>query len=341
MKSTFRPRLLNGQTGDPALLLNLRWQGRALLVDLGRIDRTPAPVLLSIEAVFVSHTHMDHFMGFDQLLRVFLARDATLRLYGPAGLADCVEGKLAGYTWNLTEEYPFAIEVTDIGERETTDWRFAAQRRFERELLGPPRPFTGVVLADPVFTVEAVPLDHRIVSMAYAVTERTHLNVRADALAASGLRPGRWLNVLKDAVRAGAPADTPIEVVPGGRRSLAALREELLVTTPGQKIAYVVDALFSPANVAKVTRLAAGADILFCEAPFLEEDIEQATRRYHLTAAQAGALGRAAGVRRLQVFHFSPRYEGRYGDIIAEAQAEFAGRELRYGGLERGSASLP
>src|SRR5206468_1912656 len=136
------------------------------------------------------------------------------------------------------------------------DWRFAARRRFEREMLGPPRPFTGVVLADPVFTVEAVPLDHRIVSMAYAVTERTHLNVRADALAASGLRPGPWLNTLKDAVR-------------------------------------------------------------------------------------AGALGRAAGVHRLQVFHFSPRYEGRYGDIVAEAQAEFAGREPRYGGLERGSASLP
>jgi len=92
MKSTFRPRLLNGQTGDPALLLNLRWQGRALLVDLGRIDRTPAPVLLPIEAVFVSHTHMDHFMGFDQLLRIFLARDTTLRLYGPTGLADCVQG---------------------------------------------------------------------------------------------------------------------------------------------------------------------------------------------------------------------------------------------------------
>src|SRR5881275_3245161 len=206
MKTTFRPRLLNGQTGDPALLLSLRWQGRALLVDLGRIDRTPAPLLLPIEAVFVSHTHMDHFMGFDQLLRLLLARDATLRLYGPTGLADCVEGKLKGYTWNLTDEYAFTIDVTDIDEREMTEWRFAACRRFERELLRPPRPFTGVVLADGVFTVEAAPLDHRIVSMAYAVTERTHLNVRADALAASGLRPGRWLNTLKDAVRAGAPA---------------------------------------------------------------------------------------------------------------------------------------
>src|SRR5438093_1465433 len=231
MKTTFRPRLLNGQTGDPALLVTLRWQGRALLVDLGRIDRTPAATLLPIEAVFVSHTHMDHFMGFDQLLRLFLARDTTLRLYGPAGLADCVAGKLAGYTWNLTDEYAFALEVTEIGARQTTSWRFAARQRFAREPLGPPHPFTGVVVADPVFTVEAAPLDHKIVSMAYAMTERTHLNVRPEAL--------------------------------------------------------------------------------------------------------------AAGVRRLQVFHFSPRYEGRYGEIVSEAQAEFAGQEVRYGELDRRGAAVP
>ena len=111
--------------------------------------------------------------------------------------------------------------------------------------------------------------------------------------------------------------------------------------TPGQKVAYVVDALFSPANAAAVVRLAAGADVFFCEAPFLEEDLEQAARRYHLTARQAGALARAARVRRLQVFHFSPRYEGRYGEIVAEAQAEFAGQEVRYGELDRRGAAVP
>ena len=340
MKTTFRARLLNGQTGDPALLVALRWQGRAVLVDLGRIDRTPAGVLLPIEAVFVSHTHMDHFMGFDQLLRLFLARDATLRLFGPEGIADCVAGKLAGYTWNLTDEYAFTVEVTEIGA-ELTTWRFPARRRFAREPVGTPRPFDGVVLADRVFTVEAAPLDHRIVSMAYAITERMHLNVRPDALAAAGLRPGPWLNRLKEAVRAGADPDTPIEIASGDRRPLGELRAAFVTVTPGQKVAYVVDTLFSPANVAAVVRLAAGADIFFCEAPFLEEDLDQAARRYHLTARQAGALARAAGVRRLHVFHFSPRYEGRYGDILAEAQAEFAGREVIYGELERRGAALP
>jgi ribonuclease Z len=340
MKTTLRPRLLNGQTGDPALLLTLRWQGRALLVDLGRIDRTPGSVLFPLEAVFVSHAHMDHFMGFDQLLRLFLARDTTLRLYGPEGIADCVAGKLAGYVWNLTDDYEFTIDVTEIGATEMRGVRFAARRRFAREPLGPPRPFDGVDAVDPVFTVEAAPLDHRIVSMAYAVTERMHVNVRADALAATGLRPGPWLNALKGAVRAGAPPDTPIEVRPGDRRPLGSLSETLLTISAGQKVTYVVDTLFSPANVAAIVKLAAGADLFFCEAPFLDEDREQATRRYHLTARQAGALARAAGVRRLHVFHFSPRYEGRYGEIVAEAEAEFSGREVLYGGLERGGAAV-
>src|SRR5213080_1432688 len=211
----------------------------------------------------------------------------------------------------------------------------------ELALRGPPRPFTGVVVADPVFTVEAAPLDHKIVSMAYAMTERTHLNVRPEALAAAGLEPGPWLNALKQAIRTGAPDDTPIQVTPGDRRPLGALSAELITVTPGQKVAYVVDTLFSPANAAAIVRLAAGADLFFCEAPFLEEDLEQAAHRYHLTARQAGALARAAGVRRLQVFHFSPRYEGRYGEIVSEAQAEFAGQEVRYGELDPRGAAVP
>src|SRR5258705_144673 len=137
-KTSLRTRLLNGQTGDPALLVQLRWQGRAVLIDLGRIDRTPAPVLFPIEAVFVSHAHMDHFMGFDQLLRLFLARETTLRLFGPEGIADCVQGKLAGYTWNLTDEYVFGIDVTEIGDDVLTHTRFAPRNPSRRRPRGPP-----------------------------------------------------------------------------------------------------------------------------------------------------------------------------------------------------------
>ncbi len=176
--------------------------------------------------------------------------------------------------------------------------------------------------------------------MAYAVVERTHLNVRPGTLESAGLRPGPWLNVLKNAVRRGAPDDTPIDVAPGSRQSLATLRDALLDITPGQKIAYVVDTLFSPANAERIIRLARDADVFYCESPFMDEDIDQATRRYHLTARQAGARARAARARRLNVFHFSPRYEGRYGELVAEANAEYLGQQARYADLDRGHAPL-
>jgi len=102
----------------------------------------------------------------------------------------------------------------------------------------------------------------------------------------------------------------------------------------------VVDTLFSPANAERIIRLARDADVFYCESPFMDEDIDQATRRYHLTARQAGALARAARARRLNVFHFSPRYEGRYGELVAEANAEYLGQQARYGDLDRGHAPL-
>src|SRR5262249_57599018 len=119
--------------------------------------------------------------------------------------------------------------------------------------------------------------------------------------------------------RAGARDDTGMEVGGGDSRPLGVLREGLLTVTRGQKVAYVVDTLFCPANVTAIVRLAAGADLFFCEAPFLEEDVEQATRRYHLTARQAGAPAPAARGRRPEGFHFSPRSEGRPGHIPAAA----------------------
>jgi ribonuclease Z len=114
MASSFAPRLVNGPFGDPGLLVELRWQGSAVLFDLGRNDGLPAAELLKVSHVFVSHTHMDHFIGFDRLLRLFLNRDRRIFLHGPEGIGDCVAGKLRGYVWNLTDGYPFVFDVTEI-----------------------------------------------------------------------------------------------------------------------------------------------------------------------------------------------------------------------------------
>ena len=54
--------------------------------------------------------------------------------------------------------------------------------------------------------------------------------------------------------------------------------------------------------------LAAGADLVVCEATFTSTDRELARRYRHLTAADAGRVARDAGARRLVITHFSQRY---------------------------------
>ncbi|MGH7787729.1 MAG: ribonuclease Z [Candidatus Binatia bacterium] len=331
MPTAFLPRLLNPPFGDPGLYVGLRHQGRAMLFDLGRLDRQPAAALLKVSHVFVSHTHMDHFIGFDHLLRIVLARDLHLEIFGPPGIIANVCGKLAGYTWNLTDSYPLTLSVHEVGVEQIDAVRLPARTAFAPEPL-PSRPFNGVLVDSDTLTVSAAHLDHRIACLGFALAEKTRLNVRADQLAALGVPPGRWLNQLKDALRAGAADDTPIvaEWIDGGaprrmRFSLGELRERLVVATPGQKLAYVVDTLFSRANMERISALARGADVFFCESLFLDADRDQASKRYHLTARQAGSLARAAGVQRLETFHFSSRYDRDPLPLRSEAQAVFRG----------------
>jgi ribonuclease Z len=86
-----------------------------------------------------------------------------------------------------------------------------------------------------------------------------------------------------------------------------------------------VDTLFNRYNLERVVALVSGADTFFCESLFLDADRHEASKRYHLTARQAGTLARAAGVARLETFHFSPRYERNPEPLRAEAQAVFRG----------------
>ncbi|MDH4081456.1 MAG: hypothetical protein OEU68_16750, partial [Nitrospira sp.] len=109
MNPSFSSYLVNDVFGDPGLYVEVRWSRRALLFDLGHNDGLGPTRLLKAGEIFISHTHMDHFIGFDTLLRVALGRGKTLTLFGPPGLIDNVQGKLRGYTWNLVDGYPLTI----------------------------------------------------------------------------------------------------------------------------------------------------------------------------------------------------------------------------------------
>lgn len=332
MKPLFHCRLLNAPFGDPALYVEILHEGRALLFDLGDVGSLTEAKLLKLSHVFVSHAHIDHFYGFDRLLRVVLGRDKRITIYGPEGIASHVAGKLSGYTWNLVQDYPLELCVGEISQSSIHYSCFICSEQFMCEDKGAVS-FEGIIEENPHFKVASVQLDHRIPSLAFSLKERFHINVNKDSLVKEGYAIGPWLRELKGYIWEGQPEDFMVRVPHCGddqtsfhKVALGDLKRKIISITPGQKIAYVADCCYTRNNVDRIVELAQDADVLFCEAAFLEKDSEKAVTKGHLTARQTGLIARKAKVKLLRVFHFSPRYDECPDSLIKEAQEAFQGK---------------
>jgi ribonuclease Z len=338
MRPLFHPTLVNGRTGDPALYIETQFSNRAILFDIGDIAALSPRKVLHIEQVFVSHTHIDHFFGFDRLLRLLVGREKEVGLYGPAGFIDHVHHRLQAYWWNLADSYAsdLVFTVTEIvSPAESRMARFRLQNAFAPEPAGSGVIIDNILCSQPTFRVATAILEHHHAPcLGFAVEEVAHLNVWKSRLADLDLPVGSWLRDLKQAVMEGRPADHLLRVPTG--HGADAVREMplsalsgLLTVTPGQKIAYVTDIADTAANRAAAVSLVRNADMLFIESPFARADAALAAQRSHLTTAAAGAIAREARVRRVEPFHFSPRYAGQEVRIMNEVNAAFEGRSAK------------
>ena len=334
----FNAALINNPFGDPGVYVELKYRHAAVLFDLGDLHLLAPRKILKITHIFVSHTHMDHFIGFDHLLRLCLGRDRHIHLFGPPGIHEQVEHKLMAYTWNLVENYAnnFTLLVTEAGPERITSRRYCCRTAFVPERIEDRANSKGLLVDDRLFSVKSCFLDHRIPCLAFRLEGKTRVNIMKNALQEMGLPVGAWLIDLKDHISRGDSAETPVRVwwrdpdrkmheklVPLGE-----LQAKCVKITEGQKITYVTDAVWSQENASKVIELADGSDMLFIEAPFLNDEAENAAKKYHLTASQAGALARSARVKRMILFHFSPKYKEGGGELIMKEAAEaFRGQE--------------
>jgi ribonuclease Z len=150
--------------------------------------------------------------------------------------------------------------------------------------------------------LSALPLRHSVEAYGYRLVEPDTRRMLPDRLAAHGIS---------------GPAVGELQRT--GRHNGVTL-DEVSVIRPGQRFAFIMDTGLCD----NVYALADGVDLLVIEATFLAEDRELAGLVGHLTAGQAGAVARAAGVRTLVLTHFSQRYQDP-ARFLDEARAEFDG----------------
>jgi len=326
MRPSFLPRLVNGPFDDPSLFIPFLYEKRAIIFDLGDIYSLSARDILKISHIFITHTHMDHFIGFDRLLRLALGRDQDLYLFGPENFIENVEGKLAGYSWNLVKNYTnqLILHVTEVHEDYFLTKDYICQNGFLPASKAVKHSFNGTLLKESSFSVLTRILDHSLPCLGFTLKERFHVNIIKDAVAGLGLEIGPWLTEFKQALFNHQNPDSEFEVKYGEEQHkkvfvLGDLAKQIALITPGQKISYIADVVYNESNIEKIVELVKDSDHLFIEASFLEKDKDIAEKKCHLTARQAGHIAGKAGVKQLTPFHFSPRYQGQAHMLEKEA----------------------
>ncbi|MEL3906805.1 MAG: ribonuclease Z [Treponema sp.] len=88
----------------------------------------------------------------------------------------------------------------------------------------------------------------------------------------------------------------------------------------GRKFSFVTDTKYLPG----IAREVAGSDFFVCESMF-EKGMEQdAAEKKHMTCTQAASIAKEAGVKKMALIHYSPRYtDHELKQLLKDAQAVF------------------
>ena len=240
-----------------------------------------------ISAIFISHLHGDHYLGLNGLIATinFQGRNHPLDLYAPKPLEKMIMDHFEYSGTHL--KFPLRFHPTQDNDRE-------------------------LILDAPQFTVESIPLKHRIPTTGFLFREKVGLrHIHAEACEALNI-PYAHYQELKEG------KDYVDET--GNRHPNTELTHD---PDPPRSYAYISDTRFQPSLAAELK----GVDMLYHESTFLHELYERAEETLHTTALEAGQLARMAGVKKLLLGHFSARYRD-LTPLRMEAQTLFENSHL-------------
>ncbi len=235
-----------------------------------------------LKRILLTHGHLDHILGLGGLVSTFSRWEAVESL------------EIYGGRWALDRVEDLLLGVVLRGARPPIDLEFIE--------LSP-----GVVLEDEEFVLSAFPVSHRGPGcFGFSFEERSRRPFLADEAEKLGVPAGKERRRLVEGESVTLADGTTVHP----DQVLGEPRE-------GARLVYVGDA----AEVSDLIPYAQGVDALVIEATYLSAEADLAQQYGHLTAVQAAALAREAGVRSLYLNHISRRYSPQ--DVLNEALAVF------------------
>lgn len=324
----FEPSLFSGLLDDPVLLLQIRGLGRSFMVDCGPIHHLAKRVINSVDRLFITHAHMDHFMGVDHFARNVLVSGRTIDLYGPAGFATRLNNKLSSYEWNLTEPYYCVFRVHEITENRARVFRMAGAEQFVCEFEEEIPLFDREIYRNRFVTVESAVCDHKIPCLIFKFTERLPFLIDGDKVNELNLIKGPWLRELKKSFFLQELERKPLrvlqrdgeneekEVVFDSMELYQAIRKE----QESLSIGYVTDVGLTHENMEKIHSLMEGVTLLVCECQYMRDNQKKARESFHLCTDDLNTLVEKIAPRFVLPIHLSKSYQGNHEQLYQELE---------------------
>lgn len=277
------------QRNPPCILI--RRGSDTLLFDCGegaQQQMMRAKTGFTIDAIFVTHWHADHFLGIFGIVETlgFMERTAPLPIYGP----------------------PWVVEFVDLIQRINRHTRRFAVTAHPLE-HGSVVPFNG-------YTVRAFATIHGIPGLGYVLEEDERPGrFNRDHAIALGVPPGPLFGRLQ--------RGETVRIVRDGVETEVRPGDVLGEPRPGRKVVYTGDTR-PIQNLPRVAAMIRDADLLIHDATFDDQESSRAREVLHTTAGEAGEAAAALNARMLALVHISSRYAST-ANHIRDAKRQYEG----------------
>ncbi len=286
---------------DICILIKLDNHSWNYLCECGDASDLTVKDVQNANAIFISHTHIDHFVNFDAVIRHQIGIQRKIVICGPRGIAQQVQSKFKSYTWNLIEEGSVFYEIREvlseneiqIFELEPPVWTLKEKGVIQ----------TNIIFEEKDFIVTATILNHKIPTLAYKFKE--YDSTRID-IQSSGFKGGQWVKALKEAFE-GQDGNRIISIE--DKTYKAAELFHLLQIQEGDSVGIIMDHAASEENHTKIKQHFFQCRKVFIESFYKDEDKEQAALNYHSYASMSGKIMREAQVKEPVPVHFSRKYK--------------------------------
>ncbi|CAL2080697.1 ribonuclease Z [Tenacibaculum sp. 190524A05c] len=311
-ENMFTATVKSAQDEDISILIQKDNHSWNYLCDCGEASGLTVKEIQNVRAVFISHTHIDHFINFDSIIRHQIGIERRVVIVGPPGIAAQVQAKLLGYTWNLIDENAIIYEVRELQSKD----------KYTSFELQPPLWNLKKVEENEVdnvyqnedFNVSVVFLDHKIPTVAYKFEEKEKIKID---ISKADFKPGKWVKQLKDAFE---HQELDTEIIINDVSYLAKELFYLLDIQKGDSLGIIMDHAPSIENHEKIKAHFKSCETVLIESFYLNEDKDFAVKNFHSYAEQSGKIARLSGIKNPIPVHFSRKYSE---DQITQLKEEF------------------